>query len=113
VKTLEFILSTNRLRDDLNDVDDKVIAFLDKWPEEYPPDISRPHLEEDEICYELEWYQGDHKSIVLFIRGRMDPILFIATGGDYRHITSPTNEQILEEVKKRPIIQGNMSRFWR
>lgn len=116
MKTLEFILSANRLRDDLDIAEDRVIAFLDKWPEEYPPDIGKPYLEENEtgdVCYELEWYQGNHDSVVLFIRNRAEPLLFVAHDGKYHHRNSPTNEQILEEIKKKPVVPGNLSRFWR
>lgn len=113
MKTHDFIISNDKLVSDLHATADRVIDFLKDWPEKYPPDISRPHLEEGEICYELEWYHGGHDSVVLFIRTRNEPILFLAEGGEYAHIHEPTNEQILKEVQKKPVIQGNLQRFWR
>lgn len=113
MKTLEFVLSTERLVSDLLDVNGKVVAFLKDWPEEFPPDVSKPHLEEDDVCYELEWYQGDHNSVVVMIRKNAETILFTSRGNLYKHWYGPTMEQVLEQVKWGPVLPGNLTRFWR
>lgn len=113
MKTLDFIESTERLISDILDAHAKVVAFLKGWTDEYPPDISKPWLEEENICFELEWYQGDHNSVLLYIRNNADPLLFTSRNGKYKHTKNPTNEQILEEVKWAPIQQGHLTKFWR